>query len=237
MEKIGLDTRQWLRNCLTATTGYILFAALSIALAVLVPAINAPIWAPAGFAFAILRLKSLRCWPGVWLGAWLAHKLVSGTLPPGISDIILPSAATAQAVLGAWLISKAGRWHDHQQGALRVALRIFYAAPLPCALFSVAGIAIAGGFSAYSPALVSASMIAWWSANCLGVLLVAPAVLFLWPQQPPRLPGAAKSVLLNAFITGTAILAAHYWLSVVQLNSSLALTREKLTNLTPDTSY
>lgn len=233
MELSKAVNSQWLRHCALAACGYFLLAMVCVAIATWSPEINIPIWAPAGFAFAAMLMWSYRCWPGIWLGAWLAHGALSGSPALGPSDLLLPTAATLQAALGVWLVHRATRTLGKHPGARQFALWLACAAPIPCALFSPVGIVIAGDFSEFSPELISTAMLGWWSGSTLGVILIGPAIVFAWPGQRLQQRAIAKPMLLTVAITAVAICAAHYWLSIVHAQSQYSLTREKLTHILP----
>ncbi len=235
MEFTPDNTRQWLYRCAVVGGGYVVLSVLCVLIAWQLPEVNVPIWAPAGFAFAALLIWGYRCWPGVWLGAWLAEQIFNQSLNPSVLDILLPTAATLQALLGVWLVRRVSRKVGRPQSAWRVALWIACAAPLPCALFSVAGIVTAGDFSTFSAQTVGSAMLGWWSGNSLGVMLVAPLIVFLWPGQPFQRLDIAKPVVLTLSFTTLAILGSHYWLSTAQLQSARALAREKLSHVLPET--
>lgn len=225
--------REWLRYCAAATCGYLVPALACIAFAAWWPEINVPIWAPAGIAFAALQMWSYRCWPGIWLGAWLAHGLISGLPAFNLSGLLLPTAATLQAALGVWLVNRVTRSTRGRPSAGQFALWLACAAPLPCALFSPVGIVVSGDFSTFSPKLLSTAMLGWWSGNTLGVLLIGPALVFAWPGQRLQQMEIVKPVLLTAGIMVVSICAAHYWLSTVHIESQRALTQDKLAHILP----
>lgn len=64
------------------------------------------IWPPTGLALAALFLWGPRCWPGVWLGAFLVNSTLGGPawLAAGIA-----SGNTLGPLVGAILLRRAGR--------------------------------------------------------------------------------------------------------------------------------
>ena len=237
MEFTPDNTRQWLYRCAAVGGGYVVLSILCALIAWQVPEVNVPIWAPAGFAFAALLIWGYHCWPGVWLGAWLAEQLFNRDASLSVLDILLPTAATLQALLGVSLVNRVSRNAGQRHSAWRVALWITCAAPLPCALFAVAaGMAIAGDFSMFSPQQSAGGMLSWWSGNSLGVMLVAPLIVYLWPDQPFQRMDIAKPVVLTLGFTVFAIFGSHFWLSTARLESERALTREKLNHVLPEAS-
>lgn len=230
------NTRQWLYRWALVGGGYVVLSILCALIAWQVPEVNVPIWAPAGFAFAALLIWGYRCWPGVWLGAWLAEQLFNQNVSLSVLDILLPTAATLQALLGVWLVTRFSRNAGQRHSAWRVAFWITCAAPLPCALVAVAGMFVAGDFSMFSPQQATSGMLSWWSANSLGVMLVGPLIVYLWPDQPFQRLDIAKPVVLTLGFTVFAILGSHFWLSSATLESERALTREKLSHVLPEAS-
>ncbi len=236
MEFMPGDSRQLLYRSVLVGAGYVALSILCVLIAWQVPEVNVPIWAPAGFAFAALLIWGYRCWPGIWLGAWLAEQLFNQDTSLSVLDILLPTAATLQAMLGVWLVNRFSRNAGQRHSAWRVALWIVCAAPLPCALFAVAGIPTAGDFSAFSGQEAASAMLGWWAGNSLGVMLVSPLIIYLWPDQPFQRLDIARPVVLTLSFTALAIFASHYWLSTAQLQSERTLTREKLSHVLPEAS-
>ncbi len=145
------------------------------------------VWPPTGIALAAVLLFGYRAWPAVALGAFLAN--ATANTPPGAAAAIA-LGNTLEALLGAWLLRRAG--FDNALGRVNDVLALVaLAAGVSTAVSATVGatsLCWAGlrPWSAY-PALWSV----WWLGDAMGDLVVAPLLLtwagwrrLVWrPQQ------------------------------------------------------
>jgi PAS domain S-box-containing protein len=155
------------------------------------------VWPPTGIALAALLVFGYRTWPAVALGAFLAN--ATANAPPGIAAAIA-LGNTLEALLGAWLLRRAG--FDNALGRVNDVLTLgALAAGVSTAVSATVGatsLCLAGlkPWSAY-PALWSV----WWLGDVMGDLVVAPLLLTWagWRRLPwrPRQVAEAAALLLG----------------------------------------
>src|SRR5712691_1661562 len=63
------------------------------------------VWPPTGIALAAVLLFGYRIWPGLWLGAFLANVTTHEPLGTAFGIAV---GNTLEAIVGAWLLSRAG---------------------------------------------------------------------------------------------------------------------------------
>jgi diguanylate cyclase (GGDEF)-like protein/PAS domain S-box-containing protein len=175
--------------------GYVVAARIGTHFAVLHGAVP-PIWLASGLALAALVLGGARLAPGIFAGASAASVWLG--LPLGVAAMI-GIGATLEALAGAWLLARASDF----QCALRrgrdvylLVIAVAVAAAVVGATIGTASLYIAG--AARAGGLVGV-WLAWWSADALGALLVAPAVL-AWASQPRPDRVVAAAIAYGAFI-------------------------------------
>jgi signal transduction histidine kinase/integral membrane sensor domain MASE1/ActR/RegA family two-component response regulator/HPt (histidine-containing phosphotransfer) domain-containing protein len=148
------------------------------------PVYAAPVWPAAGLALFGLLIWGRHYWPAVWLGGFAAdllHKTLLAGDEPTLSLVLMTAltavAATLGAVLGArWLAPLADERRLAEQEA-EVLWRLVLAAPVACTLSATTGILSMYLLNEVSAGLLMGSWLTWWSADTLGVLMVAPFLL------------------------------------------------------------
>ncbi len=198
--------RPWLRplwrSC-ALMLGYAVLAWLGMWLAS-PPVYAAPIWPAAGLALFGLLIWGRHYWPAVWLGGFGAdflHKTWLAGDEPGLAVMLITAIPAVAATLGAWL---GAVWlaplADSRRQAERegeVLLRLVLAAPVACTLSATAGISTMYLFGGLSVELLLGNWLAWWSADTLGVLMIAP---FLLPLLSDAYRETTATVLKMMFL-------------------------------------
>lgn len=90
------------------------------------------VWPPSGLAVAVLLLGGKKYAPAIWLGAWIANLLASGS--PAISAIIA-LGNTLEALTAFWLITRHSDF-DRDLRELRDLLRLIFLGALSAATVS-----------------------------------------------------------------------------------------------------
>ena len=109
LKKFQKDASIWRESCrYLGTAGavalaYFVLAKLGLQLASVHPSAS-PIWAPTGFALAVVLLGGPRLWPAVFIGAFAANATTAGTLE---TSLLIALGNTLEAVVGGLLI---GHW-------------------------------------------------------------------------------------------------------------------------------
>jgi diguanylate cyclase (GGDEF)-like protein/PAS domain S-box-containing protein len=138
------------------------------------------IWPPAGISLAALLIFGYRLWPAVAIGACLAE------MGSGVSlNVALGMTAgnTLEALLGAWLLNRAGfsLALEDPKDVLRLVMLGAGVSPLISALFGVSSLVIGG----VTPLGVSPqALLSWWGGDALSILVVTPLLLSLSLRQP-----------------------------------------------------
>lgn len=135
------------------------------------------VWAPAGIAFAAVRILGRRMLPGVFLGA-LAVNLAIGVATPIAALIIatgnMGEALAATAVFGRLVPSR--RMPDPR----------WIAALIPAAAIGCAVGATVGAFALTATDVAQHyghAWITWYVGDVLGLLIMGTALLYLFPPH------------------------------------------------------
>lgn len=142
-----------------------------------------PIWPPAAYSQLILLLLGLKFWPAVALGSLLNTALTEGqTLWMG--GIITALNNTLQALLGAWLLMRAG-FSPRLDHLRDVRLMIVLGALVPSTVSASIGVIQCCSSMTTDVGILGTIWFNWWIGNVSGVLILFPAVLLLpeWPKQ------------------------------------------------------
>jgi PAS domain S-box-containing protein len=151
----------------------------------LIPWINptaTPLWPPTGLALALVLLRGYRIWPAIFVGAFFATLVGSGSL----SEAACIALGTPVAALaGAWLINRWSHGRDTfatPPGVAKFALIVFAPTAMISATAAIAGLVLANDAGLASPV---AKWTARWLADAGGTLIIAP-VIVLWATKPSR---------------------------------------------------
>ena len=132
---------------------------------------------PTGLALATLLIGGKRYAWGVFLIAVPIHATSGNSLP---AAVISASADALQALCGAWLITRSGKFDLHLQ-SLRAYLRLIMLGGCVSVTLGtlVANLALLGSglLAAWD---TMQSMLSWWMGDMLSVVLAAPLVMVWW---------------------------------------------------------
>lgn len=180
---------------------YWIAAELSLHLA-LVRGQVTPIWPPTGIALVGILVLGRKVWPAIALAA-LAVNLPLGPSPLGVAFIA--AGNTLAPVVAAELLRRAGfrmeldRLRD--AGAI-----VVLGALIGMTISATIGTAVLLIFGSAPLGSLAGTWSVWWTGDAMGVLLVAPFLLSLWPRPgTPRL-GLRGGMQLAGLLAGTGIL-------------------------------
>jgi signal transduction histidine kinase len=141
------------------------------------------VWPPTGISLAALFLFGARLWPGVLAGA-LCVNLFLGASVPVASTIAVGN--TLEAIAGAWLLRRVGRFDARFESIRDVVLLVLLAAICSTAISGGVGVValLLGG--RIVPGMLWPTFRAWWFGDMLGDLVIAP-LLLVWIARPALL--------------------------------------------------
>ncbi len=221
----GEDVWRWVKINAGITAAYF---TLALAAGLLTsPEIRAaPIWPAAGLALAVILMVGARCWPGIWLGAFLHLLTIDGSRTGIAVAAAVAVGITLQALLGARLtrhllavsqplVREAALWRFLVRGG-----------PLACTVSASLGTAALYGAGRLAVADLPARWMSWWTGDSLGVLLFTPLVLLAWPGVRRLWPGSGARVALPLLITALLLGAGHFGLDQLEETRARARAQE-----------
>lgn len=147
-----------------------------------------PVWAPSGIALAALVLLGPQLWPAVAIGALVANATTGASLPVAA---FIAVGNTLEPVVGAALLRAAS--FNPRLGRLRDVLAlVLLAAALSTTIAATNGVTtlwVSGNLSGS----YGSEWFLWWSGDAMGILIVAPLLLF-WLSTPFWKPSRAELV-------------------------------------------
>lgn len=187
----------------------------------------APVWPSSGLALALLLRRGPALAPGVLAGSLLVNlPLLWAAKGPHLAALavalVIGLGASLQAVLGArWLRSRLGPRPalDRAQDILRLMLLGGPCACLVGAVFGVGAQLLAGVITL---AEVPVTWLTWWVGDSVGVIVFAPLVLMLLPDQGGQWRGRRWRVALPSLLV-TALSLAVFVFSAAQERRQLQL--------------
>lgn len=213
----SLSPRRILRDALGVLALAALYAALakvSLAAAAAHHVVSS-VWPPAGLAlFALLRYGP-RFWPGVAIGAYLLN-LTSGVSPLGA--LIIATGNTLESVVGSYLltrVAKVGPGLDRVRDVLALAGLAGILSTMLGATIGVWGLVTTGSAD---PSAGFALWRVWWTGDAVGVIVVAP--LLLWWTEPEPAPsrgslGSLEPAVAFGVLVGVTDFLFREWGTVV----------------------
>jgi PAS domain S-box-containing protein len=173
------------------------------------PGYVSPLWPAAGLALAVILMCGFRCWPGVWLGAFLFDIWLDASVTGVGVAALMSTGSTLQALLGALLTRRFFNIPmilSHDGDVWRFLL---LGGPIACLVAPTLGVGTLYGFGALVPEDFTTQWLAWWTGNTLGVLLFAPLFLFLWPGSRSPWRRARTHVAVSLLITAILLVVGH----------------------------
>lgn len=148
---------------------------LGLALAIVNPSATA-VWPPTGIALAALLVLGYRCWPAIFVGAFLVNITTSGS--PSAS-LMIAGGNTLEALVGAYLVNRYANGRLAFERAQNIFRFILFSGLISTTISAMVGVGslLLNGLVQLSE--VSRVWLTWWLGNAAGALIVAP-VLILW---------------------------------------------------------
>lgn len=178
------------------------------------------VWPPAGIALAALLVFGLRCWPGVFAGAFLVNVTTAGSVATSVG---IAAGNTLEGLAGAYLVNRfAGGRHafERPHDILKFAVLAGALSTTASATVGVTSLSL-GGFADWAD--FGAVWLTWWLGDAMGDLLVAP-LLVLWVANPRvhwhrEQVIEAAGLLLGLVVVGQAVFGG--WMPLAAKNYPL----------------
>lgn len=138
------------------------------------------IWPPTGIALAAILLRGKRVWPGIFLGDFLVHMKLTGSISNSLG---MGTILTLEVLAAAYLVNKYAGGRAAFFEVRNVLRFVFLAAMIPpalCATFGV-GVLCQGGFANWAD--YGPTWLVWWVADMLATLLLAPFLVLLFGHK------------------------------------------------------
>lgn len=145
-----------------------------------------PVWAPSGFAFAMILLRGKRIIPGILIGAFAANAVTFINNNVELSTAVWVSAVislgnTGEALAGFYLLRKNPGIIDNYLQKVRDIYRFLLVAFLMCLVSSFIGSTIVFLAGISLPGQYMLVLLNWWLGDFSGILLITPFIL-LWVE-------------------------------------------------------
>jgi PAS domain S-box-containing protein len=205
MQAVALNTAGFSYLARVSVLAFAYFAAAKASLVFAIPPGYATaVWPPSGIALAVLLLRGVRWWPGVWLGAALTNYTVDLSIPAALG---IATGNTLEALCAAWLAS---RFLDRDAMFRQPEAVFLFAAcaALASVVAASAGVAVLFASGAVPAEQLLANWYTWWQGDTTGILVVAPWLL-AWARRgaPAEAEAARGEVALFSGLFAATLLA------------------------------
>jgi PAS domain S-box-containing protein len=145
------------------------------------------LWPPSGLAVFGLIIFGNRILPGLFLGALLSSQLISFTSPESNSflNLVIAAISGSSSILQALLIAKLSQRYYQSQFHVSTAASITFTLMVIaccCLAATVSNISLwQAGIIGFTSALQTWAT--WWMGDAIGVLIVAPLLLWLYQKK------------------------------------------------------
>ncbi|MCW9088353.1 MAG: PAS domain S-box protein [Gammaproteobacteria bacterium] len=185
---------------------------------------TAPLWPAAGLALAVILMCGTRCWPGIWLGAFLVDLLLDASLSGVVVAALLATGVTLQALLGARLTRRFLTISQPLAQEGDVWRFLILGGPVASLVAASVAVVVLAGFGRMMAGDIQSQWLLWWTGDTLGVLLFTPLVLLVWPAPPSLWPRWGKRVALPLLVTALLMGAGHVGLVHLEVSREKAET-------------
>ena len=183
------------------------------------PGYTAPVFPAAGIALMALLLWGNALWPGVFLGSLLVQLVAgwqSGVDGWGyLSMLIVPCAATLQALAGAMLVRQRIGWPnrlDNARSLIRLMLLWIPLSCLICCSISTISLVMLGVVSGNDLLFNGWN---WWLGDTFGCVLMLPLMMAWFGQPRQEWRTRSRTLSLPMLLTGIIVcglgVLIHHW--------------------------
>lgn len=229
-------TRVVTRNAIVALS-YALLGLASLRL-VQNTGVASAVWPSAGIAFAAVFQWGPRMLPGVFAGSivvnmtslWIGGNSWTSIV---VVAVVMATGAAAQAWVGAVLVRRALGPRPSLTRARQVLIFMVLGGLLACLLNPTVGVAaqVAVGYVQFGDAVMV--WLTWWVGDAIGVIVFAPLVLMLFPQQRDIWDGRRLKVAIPSLLVLFMAIGAYVQYSSLerrQIQTALTAAAEEVTH-------
>ncbi len=162
---------------------YFLAGRLGLELAI-PPGYATAVWPPSGIALAAVLLAGRGVWPGIVIGSFLVNLgtgFDGGSPAALVSSLGVPlligCGAALQAVIGAALLHRFGRYPNGLAHESEVARLFILGGMVGCTVNASVSIALLAALGRIPPVNIPFNWLTWWGGDVIGVLVFTPLVL------------------------------------------------------------
>lgn len=193
-------------TCAVVAALYFLSAKIGLNFASLQPNATA-VWPPTGLAIAAIMLWGARIAPVIFLGAILANLDTNTDL---ITSSIIAFGNTAEALIGAFLVSRFGRSQSFLDSRRGLAVFLIGAVCVATTVSATIGVT-ALTFGGYSTSNIAVTVwLTWWVGDAVGALVVTP-IIMAWLVPRDVAPAFPSTRVVEAVVVGGIGLAIAYF--------------------------
>lgn len=179
---------------------YVLLARISLGFTTIRDTVTI-LWIPGGVSLAVLLIYGRKFWPAIVVGEYASNLLAGQTL---ITSGFITIGATLEPLLGAWLLTRNGRFDASMQRLedfFRLLLLAGWVSPGVSAVNGVIALFAAGILTAE---MIPSSVLNWWLGDMFSIILITPCIL-IW-RQPLRLKLSAQDRIEYAVLFTLVVL-------------------------------
>ncbi len=154
-----------------------------------------------GFALAALLIGGRRYVWGVFLGAFLIHAMTDSSMGRAVT---IASSDTLEAFLGAWLLTRDGKFDLRLQSLLDYLRLILLGGGASVAISATLANTVLLYSGLLAPQSYLQSLFQWWMSDTLGVILIAPLILVWQGARYERRD-------MRRMVEGATLLALTAW--------------------------
>lgn len=204
----------WLLQIIGLALAYFVTGKLGAFLAI-PPGYATAIWPPSGIALAGILIYGYRVWPGILLGSFLVNFSTSvadfpSEIPISVAiTLAISSGASLQAIVGAYLVRRFGRFPNPLATEKDVFYLFFFGGIVSTILNSTLAASTLVAAARIPTANFLATWGTWWMGDALGVFIFTPLVL-VWVQRHTELwrnrrLAITLPIIAMFFLTTTAV--------------------------------
>jgi diguanylate cyclase len=174
----------------------------------------APVWPAAGIAFALVYQRGAPAAVGVAAGSFVVNSVTLGragsldTAAIALTAGLIAAGAMAQALLGAGLVRRRYGGRPTLSATGQVLGFLALAGPVACVVNPTVGVGAQLLTGVLEPSQAGLGWLTWWAGDSIGVIVFAPIVLMLLPEQRDVWDGRRWKVIVPSVAVTAVLLAA-----------------------------